>query len=103
LSGTTSSRIALEPAREEQSHHVVELAPVGHRGADDVDLLPEHERDERLADRSRGGAARDEPAAALERAESSLPGGRARVLEDDVDAALAGGVKDRLRPLGFVV
>jgi hypothetical protein len=34
----------LETAREEQSHHVIELAPVGHRGADDVDLLPEHER-----------------------------------------------------------
>src|SRR5262245_27075171 len=101
LSGTTSSRIALEPAREEQSHHVVELAPVGHRGADDVDLLPEHERDERLAVRSRGGAARDEPAAALERPDRVLPGGRAHVFEDDVDAALVGGVEDRLRPLGI--
>src|SRR5262245_47979614 len=30
-----------------------------------------------------------------------LPGGRAHVLEDDVDAALVGGVKDRLRPLGI--
>jgi hypothetical protein len=52
LSGTTSFEDRLEPAREEQSHHVVELTPVLHRGADDVDLLPEHERDQRLADRS---------------------------------------------------
>src|SRR5215831_13299939 len=43
---------------------------------------------------------RDEPAAALERADRVLPGGRAHVLED-VDAALVGGVEDRLRPLGI--
>src|SRR5262249_49417802 len=55
----------------------------------------------RLAVRSRGGAARDEPAAALERPDRVLPGGGAHVLEDDVDAALVGGVEDRLRPLGI--
>src|SRR5207245_289716 len=86
---------------EEEVHDVVELLPVGHRGADDVHLLPEHERDERLADRPRGRAARHEPAAALERADRVLPRGRADVFDDDVHAALVGGLEHRLRPLAL--
>jgi hypothetical protein len=46
LSGTTSSMMALS-----RPHHVVEFAPVGHVGADEVHPLPEHEGNERLADR----------------------------------------------------
>src|SRR5574341_2695152 len=80
----------LEAPREEQAHHVVELLPVRHRRAEDVDLLPEDLADVRLADRPRRRAAGDEPAALAQRAERLPPGRGADVLEDDVHAAPAG-------------
>src|SRR5438876_12008489 len=84
----------LEAPGEEQAHHVVEFAPVRHGRADDVDLLPEHDTDVGLYDRSGRGAARDEPAALPERPERLLPRLGAHVLEDDVHAPLGGLLVD---------
>src|SRR5690606_28518423 len=66
------------------AQHRLELGARGHRGADDLDLPPEHPADVECYDGPGSGAVGDESSARGERTDTALPGGLADVLDHDV-------------------
>src|SRR5882762_6215497 len=78
----------MEPASLDELHDLVQLGQTSHRRAEDGEQLEEDQAEVDGDVAAAGGAAGDEAAAFGERAQGTLEGLAADVLDDDVDAAL---------------
>src|SRR5690606_31027596 len=94
--------------RPDAARHLLQgTGDIGHataKTAEDPDLLLEQLVEVDLGADAGGRAAGDQPAAPLERQHAAAPGVGADMLEDDVDAPLAGDAAHQmLEPLGAIV